>query len=138
MDWRRYLKPENWHEAANLFPRLHGADLTALVQDIKANGLQNPIVIFDGKLLDGRNRVLACARAGIKPSFVHKNRVSPLAYVVTENLRRRHLTTDQRAAIAAELVPLFAKEARQRQIDAGKFGVQGGRSNKRKPLAQNW
>jgi DNA modification methylase len=139
MDWKRYCQPDHWHEAANLFPILHGTEFTALVNDIRDNGLQNPVVLFDDKVLDGRNRLRACARAERKPSFIHwhKNGVSPLAFVVAQNLKRRQLTIDQRAAIAAELVPVFAEEARRRQIEAGKFGVEGGRGHKKhKPSAQ--
>jgi 16S rRNA G966 N2-methylase RsmD len=116
MDWKRYCQPDHWHEAANLFPILHGTEFSALVQDIRDNGLQNPVVLFDDKVLDGRNRLRACARAERKPSFIHwhKNGVSPLAFVVAQNLKRRQLTIDQRAAIAAELVPTFAEEAKKR------------------------
>lgn len=141
MDWKRYCQPDHWHEAANLFPILHGAEFTALVNDIRDNGLQNPVVLFDDKVLDGRNRLRACARADQKPVFVHwhKNGVTPLAFVVAQNLKRRQLTTDQRAAIAAELVPVFSEEARRRQIEAGRFGAEGGRGHKKqKPSAKNW
>lgn len=138
MDWKRYCQPDHWHEAANLFPILHGAEFTSLVQDIRDNGLQNPVVLLDDKVLDGRNRLRACARAERKPTFIrwHENGVTALAFVVAQNLKRRQLTIDQRAAIAAELVPVFTDEARRRQRDAGKFGVEGGRGNKKKPSAQ--
>jgi hypothetical protein len=68
MDWKRYCQPNQWHEAANLFPILHGAEFTSLVQDIRDNGLQNPVVLLDDKVLDGRNRLRACARAERKPT----------------------------------------------------------------------
>ncbi|MCU1246980.1 MAG: hypothetical protein JWQ49_9 [Edaphobacter sp.] len=44
MDWKRYCQPDHWHEAANLFPILHGTEFSSLVLDIKENGLQNPVV----------------------------------------------------------------------------------------------
>ena len=54
--------------------------------------------------------------AKVKPRFVHwDNKQSPLAWVVSENLVRRHLTSSQRAVIAHDLLPLLTKEAKQRQ-----------------------
>jgi hypothetical protein len=44
---------------------------------------------------------------------------SPTEWVVSQNLHRRHLTTSQRAMVAAGLVPMFEKEARERQRAAG-------------------
>ena len=136
-DWKKFCKKENWHPVANLFPLMSAAALDSLAENIKKNGLQNPIELFQGKVLDGRNRALACEWAGVQPRFVKwkPEGISPLEYVVTQNLERRHLTVDQRAALAAKLVPRLAEEAQERQKAAGKHGVKGGRGHK-KPLAQ--
>ena len=92
-----------FHKYANLFALIEGIEFDLFVQDIKANGLNNPIVLHDGKILDGRNRYLACKELGIVPETKTFNGGDPLAFVLSENLRRRHLTTSQRAALAAEL-----------------------------------
>jgi hypothetical protein len=67
-DWRKHLSV---HEAAGLFPMLPEAELKDLADDIKANGLQAPILLYRGKtgrarpeLLDGRNRLDALALLG--------------------------------------------------------------------------
>jgi hypothetical protein len=71
--------------------------------------------------IDGRNRLKACELAGVKPRFIDAGKVdSPTAYVISANLQRRHLNRAQRAAAAAEAEPLFAKEAKARQVEAGK------------------
>ena len=57
------------HPLAQLFPLMEDAAFEALVADIRANGLMNPITLCDDKLLDGRNRYRACAEAGVQPSF---------------------------------------------------------------------
>jgi ParB-like chromosome segregation protein Spo0J len=45
------------HPVANLFPMLPDDELQELADDIRANGLQHPIVLDkDGVLIDGRNR----------------------------------------------------------------------------------
>jgi ParB-like chromosome segregation protein Spo0J len=140
-----FTDPENWHEAANIFPLMSDADVTDLAEDIKKKkGLDYPVAIFEGKVLDGRNRILACKRAGVKASFEIVKRTfdfDPLDFVIRRNSKRRDLTKDQRAAIAAELVIMeLAKEARQRQIEAGrKHGAEGGRGKKKqKPSGQKY
>ncbi len=102
------------HPAANLLPLLRRPELLALANDIEINGLQHPVVLLDGKVLDGRNRLLACGIAKVKPRFVEFEGSSPTAYVLSANLRRRHLTKSQEAMIAAKALPLFEAEARDR------------------------
>jgi N6-adenosine-specific RNA methylase IME4 len=108
------------HPAAELFPMMSDAEIADLGADIKAQGQRRPIVILDGLILDGRNRYEACRRAGIEPRLEQwSGASSPTAYVLSENLQRRHLTVDQRALIALEAQPLFATEAKARQRAAG-------------------
>jgi SAM-dependent methyltransferase len=110
------MKKLTFHPACLLFPKLPKADLLALAADIKANGLRNPIVLFQGQVLDGRNRLAACKIAKVKPRFVEwDGKGTPLQWVISENLIRRHLTSSQRAVIALDLLPLLEKEAKERQ-----------------------
>ena len=101
---------EKWraHPAAEAFPLLEGEDFEALVADIKANGLREPITLHpDGSILDGRNRYRACAEAGVEPCFqTWDGQGTPGTFVTSMNLARRHLTTRQRAAIGAELATM--------------------------------
>jgi hypothetical protein len=60
----------SFHSACLLFPRLSDDELQALADDIRHNGLLNPIVTLDGQILDGRNRLAACKIAGVQPRFV--------------------------------------------------------------------
>lgn len=91
------------HELSCIFPLLSDADLAALADDIEANGLGEPIVLFEGKILDGRNRYRACMSKGIDPRTIQFDGADPLAFVLSKNLHRRHLTESQRAMVAAEL-----------------------------------
>ena len=110
------MKKLSLHPACKLFPQLPKDELRALAADIKANGLQNSIVLYEGKILDGRNRWLACKIAKVKPTFVQWNGSgSPVAWVISENLVRRHLTSSQRAVIALDILPMLEKEAGERQ-----------------------
>ena len=107
------MKMYEAHKLANFFPLIEGEEFEKLVDDIKANGLLNPIVLYEGKILDGRNRFNACLEAGIQPLFVEYDGDSPLNHVVSLNLTRRHLSESQRALIGAKLANLGHGGVRQ-------------------------
>jgi ParB-like chromosome segregation protein Spo0J len=68
------------------------------------NGLRHPVMVYENMILDGRNRWRACQAAGVEPNIEYLNGGrDPVAYVVSENINRRHLMSSQRAMIAAEL-----------------------------------
>lgn len=89
------------HPLCTLFPRLVGAEFDALVEDISANGLQQPITVHDGMVLDGGNRYAACLAAGIEPVLRDFDGADAVAFVLSANLHRRHLSPGQQAAIVA-------------------------------------
>lgn len=91
------------HPLAELFPLIPAQELAELARDIKANGLQHPIVLFEGKILDGRHRLDCCERVGVRPRFTEYKGDDPLGFVISLNMRRRHLDVGQRAMIAAQI-----------------------------------
>lgn len=102
-------EPSRFHPLALLFPTMGADELAELTADIKAHGLREPIVVMpepDGRILDGRHRYLACERAGVAPHFRTFDGADAAAYVISANLRRRHLKESQRAMIAARLANL--------------------------------
>ena len=110
------MKEYKFHEVAGLFPLLEGKPFNELVEDIKKNGLLEPIWLAEEQIVDGRNRYKACKKAGIEPSF--RNWVgngSLVSFVVSLNLKRRHLTKDQSACVVVDALPLYEKEAKKRQ-----------------------
>jgi N6-adenosine-specific RNA methylase IME4 len=94
------------HPLATVFPLMEGDAFAELVADIREHGLREPIWLLGGKILDGRNRHRACVEAGIEPEFCEYLGDDPLSFVVSLNLRRRHLNESQRAMVAAELESL--------------------------------
>jgi ParB-like chromosome segregation protein Spo0J len=94
------------HPLANVFPLLKKTEAAALADDIREHGLREPIVLLDGKILDGRNRYRACIAANVDPRTVPYDGNDPAAYVVSVNLKRRHLDESQRAIVAAKLAKL--------------------------------
>jgi hypothetical protein len=114
------------HPAAELFPLMSEVELRELADDIEKNGLCDPVAIYDGELLDGRNRLDALALLGRdvcnaygRPvdycQVGHEGPFDPFAYVVSKNLQRRHLTQEQKRDLIAKV--LKAKpEASNREI----------------------
>lgn len=101
------------HPVAALFPMLAEDELRELAEDIKTNGLLQPVVLDgDGRLLDGRNRLAACRLAEVEPEFsVHDG--DPDAYALSVNIARRHLSTGARSVIAAKASRLNGHSTRQ-------------------------
>ena len=107
------------HPVADLFPMLPRDELLDLADSIKREGLINPCVCRDGVLLDGRNRIAACKLVGVEPRFVEYEGDSPVSFIVSANLARRHLDKGQKIALALEIEPHFAEEAKRRQKEHG-------------------
>ncbi len=109
-------KHYDFHPICLLFPRMTDEELRELADDLKIKGLLHDIVLYEGKILDGRNRYLACPMAGVEPRFSEwDGEGSPLEWVISENMVRRHLTSSQRAVLALELLPILEKEAHERK-----------------------
>lgn len=157
------------HPAASWFPMSSADTLDALAEDIKKNGLREPIVfgqywpdpyevlrahgveVEDGAdiegvdfgevantalstpelvLLDGRNRLTACLRVGVEPDFethipgdtLQRDSDSEgweefvVDWIMSKNLLRRHLSSGERAAVAARYVSFFEEDARERML----------------------
>jgi ParB-like chromosome segregation protein Spo0J len=91
------------HPICLLIPSADEYELQELTDDIRAHGLIDPIVLFEGMILDGRNRAAACERAQVTPRYLQfgGDREDALILVISHNLKRRHLT---KQAIADALV----------------------------------
>jgi hypothetical protein len=139
-----------FHPLAGIFPLMEGEEFDALVADIKAHGLREPIDLYQGKIIDGRNRYRALLQLGIIPkkSNLHyvrtalnqcRNSVGGIgfhgkvdrngmvAYIVSKNIHRRHLTAEQKrdalaALIAAQPEKSDRQIAKQAKVDHHKVG----------------
>ena len=67
-----------FHPLAEMFPLLQGKDFDALVEDIRQNGLLHRIVLYEEKILEGRNRYRACLAAKVEPRFAKGKSGNPL------------------------------------------------------------
>lgn len=95
------------HSVSELFPAMDAESYAALKDDIAAHGQAEPIVLWKKQLIDGRHRLQACNELGIKPVVVDiADSEDPLAYVISHNLHRRHLTESQRSMVAAKVTTM--------------------------------
>lgn len=141
-----------FHSVANIFPMMTENEFESLKDNIEQNGLIQPIYLFKGQIIDGRNRYLACLERGIEPTFRNYEGAESdlLTFVISLNLQRRHLNTSQKACLAVELLPeleritkanlsskmsairkgedlsKLTKPENSRNIAAQSFGVSGG------------
>jgi hypothetical protein len=111
-------EPLEFHPLADIFPLMEGEEFDALVADIKANGLRESILLYEGKILDGRNRYRACLAAGWTPLAVDQMCEDdlgliedPAAYVISMNIHRRHLTAEQKRDVLVNLVAAQPEKA---------------------------
>jgi hypothetical protein len=109
-------KPLYFHPLASLFPLMNGTKFDELVADIKARGLREQITLYQGKVLDGRNRYRACLKLKLAPQVdlftgtgceftqFDGDDDDARAYVISKNICRRHLTAKQRRDLLVKLV----------------------------------
>jgi ParB-like chromosome segregation protein Spo0J len=104
-----------YHPVANLFPLMEGRAFEEFAEDVAMNGLKKPIAFVwegpDRAIVDGRNRYRACLLKGVKPCWaLWDHPGSLIAWVMSENLHRRHLSESDRAILAAEAFNLMEAE----------------------------
>lgn len=102
-------EPVSFHPVADIFPMMSERERRDLVADIKAHGLREPVWLHrDGRIIDGRNRYLACRELGVEPETrtYEVDDADLVSFVVSLNLHRRHLNESQRAMVAARIANL--------------------------------
>ena len=98
------------HPLSAVFPPMTETEMDELRADIAAHGLRMPIVLYKRQILDGWQRYLACVETGVDPRYerFEGDAVAARDFVISANLKRRHLDASQRAMIAARLATLPA------------------------------
>ena len=109
------------HPLAALLPMLDGSEWASFLADIKANGVRTPIVLHNGQILDGRNRWRASQALGVACPSETFTGTDELGFVMSANLHRRHLSTDQRATIAASMSNALRGRSKQSNGPNGPF-----------------
>lgn len=97
-----------YHELSTVFTSFEDTqEFDGIVVSIKQYGLFEPILMWQGWIVDGRHRHKACLKADVKPTYEYLPDDMPFNVVrdrvIAANIMRRHLTTGQRAMTAAAL-----------------------------------
>jgi len=108
-----------FHPAAAIFPMMEGKSLEDFKADIEEYGVREPAEVLNGKLIDGRNRYVVCLELGIKCPTVDVTVDDPVAYVLSKNLHRRHMTPSQLSMVGDKARAIYDKEAKERQKEHG-------------------
>lgn len=106
------------HPVCDVLPKMSDEDFAGLEADIKSNGVREPGKTYKGFLVDGKHRYLVCEKLGLDFPTVElslPDGASLVEHCVAINLRRRHLTQSQKAAVATAMLPLLEKEAAARK-----------------------
>jgi hypothetical protein len=124
------------HPAAEIFPMMTEAELDELQEDIATNGMQTPIDVFEGLVIDGRNRAVVCQRLGIEPDVIeHDEMPDPEGFVYSRNLFRRHLTKGKRALLANKYKDKLVQKHLQQELESAiEEQLDSDSSNLKKPV----
>ena len=92
------------HPLSAAFPAMAAEDFQGLKDSIENIGVQNPITIFEGMVVDGWNRYKAANELGMDcPSKELDAWIDPVAFVRAQNKDRRHLPLSAWALIEVSL-----------------------------------
>ena len=118
----KWAKEIKIYKYAQMIPEMEKDQFEELKQDLKENGQKFPILTYKNEIIDGRSRYNACLEIGLSPKFEEweGKEEELLSSIISWNLKRRHLTPAQRAALGAELLPELEKIGKEKQKQAGK------------------
>ncbi len=118
------MKKLEFHTSLKDVPMMPLHERDALATNIKKCGQIVPIVLLNGKIIDGRNRYLACISRNIEPKAVDiVLSDDPRDYVESMNYFRKHWTTDERKHFAA-LMSMESTEGRPKKTSSNDLVTQ--------------
>ena len=126
-----------YHPIASIFPLLEGQEFEDLKANIQRNGLIKSVTVFEGKILDGRNRYRACTELGInfETRKFTGTALEAVERVWSLNRVRRHLNPSQAAIAEARREQMYATYAPVREA-AKERQREGGRTKVRQLIAE--
>ena len=92
-------------EFQSLIPPLSDDEYKQLEKSILAEGVRNPIITWNGTIIDGHNRYNVCEEHGIECPQVERefeSRDAAKIWIIGNQLGRRNLEAGQRAALVIE------------------------------------
>lgn len=105
-------------EFKSLIPPLALEELRALEENLARDGCRDPLVTWNGVLLDGHNRIDICRRLDLPFRIVAvdlPDRGAAILWIIRNQLGRRNLAAFQRAELALRMESIIAEKARENQ-----------------------
>lgn len=105
-------------EFQSLIPPLSDDEYERLEKSILSEGVRNPIITWNGTIIDGHNRYHICEEHGIKCPQRERDfpsREAAKIWIIENQFGRRNLSPYDRSVLALKLEPLYAAEAKRRQ-----------------------
>ncbi len=125
-------------EFEQLLPPLSEGDLEALEESLLEEGCRDPLILWNGIVVDGHNRYRLCTKHSLPFKTVErefKDRDDAKLWILKNQLARRNVSDFQRIEIVSKIKPLIAARAKERQ-ESGKGADGSGGRGKRKNLCQ--
>lgn len=99
------------HPVVGSLPEIDAAQFAVLLDDIRANGQDRPIVLLEGMIWDGRARYRACKRLNVAPWLVPWRGDHPVRHFIKANIHRAgDPSSEERQTLIAKLWALFDPE----------------------------
>ncbi len=107
------------HPLVEALPLMTPEEYQQLKHDMDISGQQEAIVLFEGKILDGRNRHRACLELGREPRCreFEGDQKAAFSYVISANLYRRQLSSSQKAVVALNILPCIQEDLQEQRIE---------------------
>jgi hypothetical protein len=116
----KYNGNMRFHEYADLFPMMTDQEFMDLTESMRREGYHSnsPIIVYQDKILDGRNRYRAAETIGVLPMFTQfvGSDEAAFQFAKSNNLTRKHWTPDQLSVIALDIEALEADRAKERML----------------------
>lgn len=125
-------------------PKLTEDEYSQLEKNVVTYGVQSPLVVWNGYIIDGHNRYSICFANHITDVPVREehfeDKESALKWILENQLGRRNLTDFGRNEIALRYKEIIAQKAKERQREGQEAGrvarYSGLRSDDQKPEEQ--
>jgi hypothetical protein len=106
-------------ELESLIPPLSNEEFKQLERNILEEGIREPLITWNGILIDGHNRYRIAQEHDmnyetLEKEFENINRVKE--WMVNNQLGRRNLSNYQRSVLALQLEDVFREKAKEKQI----------------------
>ncbi len=111
-----------------LIPQLSDEEYEQLEANLKAEGCRDPLVVWEGALIDGHNRYKICNENGISFEKINKrfaDRSEAIEWIIRNQFGRRNLDNYQRTKLALRLEEAIAARAKAHVVEGGRAGGKG-------------